>query len=122
VLVHFHGQQQQTSQILTAPTTKRDGNTTGIHPYTPSFEWWAFNATIPSASVPDLAGFTVSVVDTDTSGREIAVEYNNGGGGFPLETAIIPQRKLSCGTAYMGNAYIINVTVAVSSSSRHRYK
>jgi hypothetical protein len=83
--------------------------TTAWHPHAPSFEWWNFTTTVPVSR--GLDSFTVEVIDDGQS-----TVHTNGGDGFPLETDLIPQTQLSCGTVYMGRAYLLNLTVAVSPS------
>ncbi|KAK3389921.1 heme peroxidase [Podospora didyma] len=84
---------------------KQDGNmtitgdirtTTGWHPYSPAFECHV------------LSSFTVEVIDDGQS-----TVYTNGGAGFPIQTDIIPQAGLSCGTIFLGTSYSLNLTVAV---------
>jgi hypothetical protein len=107
VLIHFKPRTPGTTAIPGALATKRFKNTTAWHPYSPSFEWWNFTTTVPISQ--GLSSFTVKVVDGGTS-----TTYSNGGNGFPLETDIIPQAQLSCGTVFMGRGYVFNLTVAVS--------
>ncbi|KAK3331277.1 heme peroxidase [Apodospora peruviana] len=60
-----------------------------------------------------LSSFTVEVVDTDPASKSTTTMHDNGGPGFPIETALIPQAQLSCTQIFFGSGYEMNLTVAV---------
>lgn len=105
--MHLKPRTPDAAVVSVTTATKLESNTTGFFPHSPSFDWWAFNATAPS--LQGYSSFTVEVID-----NSVPAVYTNGGLGFPVETDLLPQTGLSCGTVYAGKAYLLNVTVAVS--------
>ncbi|KAK3293980.1 heme peroxidase [Chaetomium fimeti] len=106
VFIHFKPRSPSTPAIPPVEATRLSENTTAWHPYAPSFEWWNFTTTVPASQ--GFESFTVEVVDDGQS-----TVHANGGGGFPLQTDLIPQNHLSCSSVYLGRAYLLNLTVAV---------
>jgi hypothetical protein len=106
VLVHLKPRKSDVGVLQIVEATKLERNTTGFFPNSPSFEWWNFTASVPATQM--YASFLVEVIDDSMS-----TTYSNGGGGFPLETDIIPQSMQSCGYSSMITGYNLNVTVAV---------
>ncbi|KAK4157299.1 hypothetical protein C8A00DRAFT_29724 [Chaetomidium leptoderma] len=106
VLVHFNPRFTDTPAIAGAIASKLEQDTTGLHPYSPSFGWWNFTMSVPISQ--GLASFTVEVLDDGSP-----TMHTNGGTGFPVETDIIPQARLSCSAVYMGKKYSLNLTVTV---------
>ncbi|GAB1317438.1 Peroxidase [Madurella fahalii] len=112
VLIHFTPAEASSPAIPAAVAVKLHENTTGYHPYSPTFEWWNFTMSAPISR--RYSSFTVEVVDDGNS-----TVYSNGGNGFPVETDIIPQTRLSCGTvSFMRKDYTFNLTVAVRDDAR----